>query len=353
MRAARRPTRSPVAALEGVVPDRVLFSPWLRRLGRISFLGALDRAPGCRARPTRLDHVLGAAALALAAGRALALEDDALRLLSTAALLHDVGHFPLSHTAEPAFKARFGLDHHDLTKCIVLGGGPIEPSESLSSALRAGGVDPRRAWSVIDGDGSTESALLLGAVNVDTLDGIPRAARAFGKAGLAMRRVFGGVDGRLFVRRDAVAAVDRFWSLKNRVYRDVINAPAHAALELRLSSLVGARVTDAALQDLLAFDDAALLAMLGLDESDLAPDADELASEYVAAAPGAGVAPVRVLRSYEVDDRVAPPAGAPGLFLEDWPRRWRTSKHRWHLITSSRSAQLLLPGCWEVEGDLP
>ena len=102
------------AALEGVVPDRVLFSPWLRRLARISFLGALDHAPGCTQRPSRLDHSAGVAALALSAGRAAGLATGDLRLLTTAALLHDIGHFPLSHTAESAFRARLGAHGFNL-----------------------------------------------------------------------------------------------------------------------------------------------------------------------------------------------------------------------------------------------
>ena len=92
-----------------------------------------------------------------------------------------------------------------------------------------------------------------------------------------------------------------------------------------------------------------MLAMLGLREEDLAPDEAERASSFVAA--GAAQAPVRVLREYAVDRAVG--AGPEGLPARDWPRRWRTSKHRWRLVTQSPSVQLLLPASWETEGDLP
>ena len=334
------------------MPDRVLFSPWMRRLGRISFLGALDQAEGCLQRPSRLDHSAGVATLALSVGRSLKLDEASLRLLVTSALLHDVGHFPLSHTAEPAFRARLGVDHHGVSRWIVLGGGPVPRARSLAPALGEAGVDPDAAWALVSGDAASPLApLLTGAINVDTLDGIPRAARAFGmRAPRIPPRAFALRDGRLVILRDAVPAMDRFWSLKNRTYRDVINSPAHAALELRVSSLVGRHVTEGALDDLEAFDDAALLRMLGVRARDLAPDESELASSFVASGI-AGTAPVRVLREHAVDARVTVPAG--GLPAEAWARRWRTSKHRFFLVTRSAAVQLVLPGCWEVEGDLP
>src|SRR5688572_7953644 len=73
-----RASRAWAAALEGVVPDRVLFSPWMRRLGRVSFLGALDQADGCLQRPSRLDHSAGVATLALSVGRSLKLDEASL-----------------------------------------------------------------------------------------------------------------------------------------------------------------------------------------------------------------------------------------------------------------------------------
>lgn len=350
-RRAAGPVTAWTAALEGVVPDRALFSPWLRRLGRISFLGALDHSPGCRVRPTRLDHSAGVARLALETGRALGVEEQAVRLLVTAALLHDVGHFPLSHTAEPAFRSRWGVDHHDLSRWIVLGGGSIPREESLAPALEQAGLDPGAIWALIASESGHPLAPLLSAsLNLDTLDGIPRAARAFGKRPPALpARCFALRDGRLVARREALPALDKFWALKNRVYRDVINAPAHAALELRISALVGRLSDDEPLRDLVSFDDEALLALLGQDRNSLAPDEAERDSRFVAADPGG--APVRILRQYSVDATFK--GDRAGLPVEQWRERWKTSKFRWFLATRSESVQLLLPGCWEVEGDLP
>ena len=345
-----RPVRFALDALTGVVGDRVLLSPWTLRLARISFLGALDHAPGCRERTSRLDHSAAVAELALRIGRSLELRDGELRLLVTAALLHDVGHLPLSHTAESAFRARLGVDHHEITRWIIEGGGAIPRERSLAPALEHAGLDPRGVWSLVDGgDAGPLAPLVSGTLSADTLDGIARAARAFGlRPSPLPAEPFALRDGGLVALPGAVAALDRFWSLKDRVYRRVINAPAHAALELRIAALAGRRLTEDALGDLAGFDDRALLAMLGLRERELAPDDAERASRFVAA--GAPDAPVRVLREYSIDRGVE---ARDGLAARDWPRRWRTSKHRWHLVTQSPAVQMLLPASWETEGDLP
>ncbi len=332
------------------MPDRVLLSPWVRRLARIEFLGALGHAPGCRSHPTRLDHSTGVARLALETGREAGLPEPEIRLLVTAALLHDVGHFPLSHTAEAAFRALLGADHHDLARFIVLGGGPVAPESALAPALRAGGLDPEAVLGVLAGTGPL-GALLSGAVNLDTLDGIPRAARAFGmRAPKPPERPFVLHDGELMIRPGAIPAVDRFWRLKNRVYREVINAPAHAALELRVCALVGRLEERRIPKDLLHFDDAALLDHLGIAASSLAPDDAERESRFVTAADPA-VAPVRILREYAVNPSVKPEP--LGLRAADWGRRWTAAKHRWFLLTRSPAVQMLLPSGWETEGRLP
>ena len=97
----------------------VVATPAFQRLKSIRFLGGIDyllvRAPnGVKGniRYTRYQHSLGVARLALHYCQERGLSSSERRLVYVAALLHDVGHAPLSHSLEPVFDEIFGLEHH-------------------------------------------------------------------------------------------------------------------------------------------------------------------------------------------------------------------------------------------------
>jgi HD superfamily phosphohydrolase len=82
----------------------------MQRLGRIGFLGAIDyikkgsgRAP-YRRRHNRLEHSIGVAKLAESYADLVGMQKQDRNEVVAAALLHDVGHGPLSHTLEPVLK---------------------------------------------------------------------------------------------------------------------------------------------------------------------------------------------------------------------------------------------------------
>jgi hypothetical protein len=350
---------SGVADLVGHVPGSLLASPWIARLAGVSFLGALEAAPGCVERSSRLDHSIGAARLALGAAKSMRLAPEPTRLLVTAAFLHDIGHWPFSHSAEAGFDAALGADHHALSRWILLGGGPIPRSRSLAPILEDAGLDPQSVLALIEGEVTALdddarallAPLLSAALNVDTLEGISRAARAFGVRGVRLpASVFTRRGERLTIPAEAVPAIDRFWRLKDRVYRDVINSAPHAAFELRFASDVGRRLDPSLLSELDTLDDAALRsrrrAVEGRDSLP-APKASDRAARYVAAADPSSC-PTRWLRRYRVNHEVRP--GAQGLGAEDWSRRWTSKRERWFLVGAARSLQLLLPCLQETEG---
>ncbi len=92
----------------------------MQRLSGIKQLGLTYLVfPG--ANHTRLEHSLGATHLAKKISDALSLDDSDRNLIVSAALLHDVGHAPFSHTLESTLEKAIGMDHVDLTKKIVTG----------------------------------------------------------------------------------------------------------------------------------------------------------------------------------------------------------------------------------------
>ena len=147
----------------------------LRRLAGIGFLGAIDHIrhgsgrSAHRRRHNRLEHTLGVTRLADIYAREAGLCHSRRRLLLASALLHDVGHGPLSHTLEPVFAEAFGVDHHSMTRRIVR--GETRDGASVRAALQAVNLDPDEVLAMIDGHHCGPDAFLFaGSINLDTLD---------------------------------------------------------------------------------------------------------------------------------------------------------------------------------------
>ncbi len=117
----------------GLTPceQKILMSPVLRRLQRIAHYGAAARILPMT--HTRFTHTVGVYTLAAH----FCPEDWNLRL---AALLHDVGHLPFSHSAERAL----GLDHHQLTVRVL-------EEQGINQMLREHGFDPAVILATIEG----------------------------------------------------------------------------------------------------------------------------------------------------------------------------------------------------------
>jgi len=342
------------ARLAEVVGAPLLASPWLARLGRVSFLGTLDRHPRSRRATSRLDHSVAVAALGLQAGQALGLAPAELKLLVTACLLHDIGHYPLSHAAEPGFVRALGVAHHGVSEWIVRGNGEIAAEQSLRPVLAAAGLDPEAVWAVIVGADTGHAALsslLLGPINVDTLDGIVRTARAFHQPGLKLPAGLFARDGDdVAITPAAIPILDKFWALKDRMYAEIINLPSNIVCEAALSRAVAETYDRGIFGRFLGFDDAALepLATATARAAGLSAGADE--RFQFTRRPVTGDDLPRARKRYHVDPRVEP--GPRGLRRADWARRYRHGRQLFYVSEQAAAQQMMLPGFAEVE-DMP
>jgi putative nucleotidyltransferase with HDIG domain len=199
-----------------------------QRLGSVRFLGGIDYllvrnpngAPG-NTRYTRLQHSLGVARLAFEYSSVFGLSIADRQLIVAAALLHDIGHAPLSHSIEPVFRECFGIDHHGATKDIIF--GHVKIGRSVYKALRAYSIDIDRLASLVAGKDNEFHAFFSGPINFDTIEGILRT-RTFGNApGTFAPDVV--VDAAI-KRSSSIhqEIVDQFWLYKDQVYRHVINS---------------------------------------------------------------------------------------------------------------------------------
>lgn len=331
--------------LTRLLGDELPNSAWMRRLDRISFLGALDAQPDVLSRTSRLDHAYSVAHLAMAVADALVPSPDDRRLLVTAAFVHDVGHYPLSHSAEPGFLRVTGVGHQRLTEWIVRGNGPIPLSSSLGPLLRKGGVDPNRVWDVVSGaPGSTEltSWLLAATINVDTIDGVGRAAQAFGIRPLETPpALVVQVDGRAWIRKDGIAWVDRFWLLKDRVYREVINRPSNVLAEAALCDRIVQRFQPSVLDRILALDDDELRRVAGAGAA-IAEEIARWEAEFQVVEDGSRPAAWgRKSKRYWVDVMVEPESA--GLPHDLWAKRYRHETRALSVVPRSSPASRI-PG---------
>ena len=333
--------------LKDLLGAPLLASPWLARLGRVSFLGTLDLHPGSVRASSRLDHSVGVAGLGLQVGAGLGLSPADLRLLVAACLLHDIGHFPLSHAAEPGFQRALGVAHHGVSEWIVRGNGSIPVGQSLRPALERAGLDPELLWAVIVGDAQPPyaalSSLLLAPINLDTLDGIVRTARSFGRRGMRLPPILFRRDGDdLVLDTTAIPALDRFWALKDRMYGEIINLPSNIVAEAELSRVVADRFGPAVFAGFAGFDDQSLIALAeaAARHAGLLAGADErfcFAGRRVAG----GDLP-RVRKRYFVDHRVE--VTDRGLRRADWTRRYRHGRQLVYVTQQHHAEQLPLPG---------
>ena len=202
-----------------------------RRLNEIRFLGGIDylivRSPNGYAnniRYTRFQHSLGVARLALMYSGACDLSGMDRRLIFTAALLHDVGHAPLSHSLEPAFSQLFDMDHHHATRDILRGHVPI--GRELYKLLRNHQVDVDEVIAIIAGEEDRFHGFFSGPINFDTIEGILRTkmyAQSAPNVVAPERIIDAAVNRSSSAHRELV---DQFWESKDLVYRHVINANA-------------------------------------------------------------------------------------------------------------------------------
>jgi HD superfamily phosphohydrolase len=85
----------------------------------------------------------------------LGLSEDEKNLVTSAAMLHDIGHSPYSHTLEMAVHQKMEKDHMQITKDIILGNKKIEmdgeEEPTIPLLLEKYGVNPEDVAELITG----------------------------------------------------------------------------------------------------------------------------------------------------------------------------------------------------------
>ncbi len=208
--------------------EAVLKTRAFQRLYGVSFLGALDHIGLPHTPPavprSRAVHSINVAGLAAYIASKRKYSPELTRHLVAAALLHDVGHAPLSHSVEPVIKATLGIGHHEQGEIILKGRHPIgaDLRARLSKCL-----DIDFVAQLIEGkvDSALGGDLFSSPINIDTIEGIIRSYRYIVGSTYTLNPI--QVARASFLDNDQTRYrwLDKFWTLKGLVYTRFINNP--------------------------------------------------------------------------------------------------------------------------------
>ncbi len=186
---------------EGI--DRVIDTYDFQRLHGIKQLGMCYLVfPG--AVHTRFQHSIGTMHLASELGKRLGSKYQ--RELAIAGLLHDVGHFPLSHSFESFFEEKIGKSHEDVSADVIR--GKVGDGGLMESLLKAQ-TDPEVVVDILSGrkeEFSVESSIISGPLDADEMDYLMRDSyfTGAGNTSFSMRRLIDIIrtDGKILYIED-------------------------------------------------------------------------------------------------------------------------------------------------------
>lgn len=257
--------------LDGVFLS-LLEAPELQRLHSIHQLGLSYLVyPG--ANHTRFEHSLGTFHVARRICTSLQLDRGEAELVQTAALLHDVGHLPYSHTLEFVLHDQFGIDHADISRRLIRGDEALLSASdrrilgkiaSLPEALERHRMNPNEVARLLEGKiqeygpqkmlqkerGQTHfnakrylSQIVNGPVDADQLDYLKRDAHYTGVAyGVTdLDRLFETLqvfNGDLVIDRGGLSAVEGMLVARALMFSSVYFHKTVRIAELMLAKAV-------------------------------------------------------------------------------------------------------------------
>ncbi|MGA7043815.1 MAG: HD domain-containing protein, partial [Nitrososphaeraceae archaeon] len=126
------------------------------------------------AQHSRFEHSLGTMHVAGYAGETLVAkgyldDEDKVRKLRLAALLHDIGHGPFSHLFEEVLELRHGTSHEDVGKRVI-------SKSEISDILKKHGYNPSDICKLSFGESKIKflNEIIAGGLSADLMDYLSR-----------------------------------------------------------------------------------------------------------------------------------------------------------------------------------
>jgi HD superfamily phosphohydrolase len=282
-----RPSSTVRDSLYDLIPlgpreEKLIGTSAFLRLQGVKQLGFVYRIwPG--AMHTRYEHSLGCYHLAVRALRSLlqqgkdgglyGISISSVQTLVVAALLHDIGHYPFSHTIEGLGPPI--IPHEQVGRLIIEQGEIatiLERDYHLSPARVADFIDPPKNRQ-LSPDDELLRYLLSGALDVDKLDYLPRDARACNVpyGGVDVARLLGALrvqevhgQRRIVVTHKGISPLHSLLHARQEMFDNIYWHHTSRAMQVMLMRAVQDALLNQALhtEQLIGLDDSALLVLL-------------------------------------------------------------------------------------------
>lgn len=200
----------------------IIDAPEVQRLREIKQLGMVYLVfPG--AQHSRFEHSLGAMHIAgMMAERFLGERKEEVM---AAALLHDIGHPPFSHSFETLIMKRTSMDHQEAGFRIITGKKPFDQS-TVPGLLEESGFNPADVASLAAGkDKGLAGKIISGTIDCDELDYLRRDAYFCGTTlGIVdhmrvIETIFADSD--IFIDEKGIPAIEELLVARLMMYRTV------------------------------------------------------------------------------------------------------------------------------------
>lgn len=249
--------------------EPILHAPAFKRLENISFLGILSpryaeisKSPIYKRRSlqnvrvvadgSRADHSIGVANIAVDICARLEFSIEQQKYAAAWGLLHDLGNWPLSHTAQHAFSELLGVSAKAVRGWLITNDSRAPEKYFIADELCACGIDPIRLLSLFQRSPDRElrpvADILQSRLTPDMIDGVWRSGRAFG-----MHRFMPASLNEVMyldLARDVVIDNDRFdralafWRAKRELYSRFFSSRTTVRLESKWSRGVALHFLD-------------------------------------------------------------------------------------------------------------
>ncbi len=230
-----------------------------QRLRRIKQLG-LSYLTYPSANHTRFEHSLGTMYIMDKICRNLGLDDDVRKLMRLVALVHDLGHCPLSHTSEEVLIKFFGKKHEDLTIYKI-------KNSELKDIINKH-YDLSLLLNILEGH-HPMSKLISGTIDCDRLDYILRDSYHTGVAYgiIDLNRILNNVElhnDEVIFNVKSLSAIEGFLIARYLMNASVYYHHTTRIAERMLLKAIEINIEDKrlSLEDLIKFDDIDLFSFL-------------------------------------------------------------------------------------------